>query len=144
MTVRFMLFIGVAISAFVGLLLAACRSAPVPHRTSTVDQTKRSNEGRIRVVETLGSPENCGMIHGARPVYPKEAKRAHIQGVVKLNIVITKTGEVGELHIVSGEPVLVPAAIAAVKQWRYAPCRVDGSEPIAIKTQVDVPFTLNQ
>jgi TonB family protein len=94
-------------------------------------------------VETLGSPENCGMIHGVRPVYPKKARAMHIEGVVKLNIVVTKTGEVAELHAVSGNPILVPAAIAGVKRWRYAPCRLNG-EPIEIKTQVDVPFTLSQ
>jgi TonB family protein len=144
MTIRLMLFVGLTVSVVVMLSLAACRSASPPYPTSTMDQKKVPNQGRIRVVETLGSLENCGMTHGVRPVYPKEPKRAHIQGVVKLNIVITKTGEVGELRVLSGDPVLVPAAIAAVKQWRYAPCRVDGSEPIAIKTQVDVPFALNQ
>jgi len=51
---------------------------------------------------------------------------------------------VGELHLVSGDPALVPAAIAAVKQWLYARCRVDGSDPFAVKMQVDVPFTLGQ
>ena len=83
------------------------------------------------------------MIHGVRPAYPKEARRAHIEGVVKLNIVVTKTGEVTEFHVISGNPILVPAAIGAVKQWRYAPCHVNG-EPVEIKTQVDVPFTLSQ
>ena len=62
---------------------------------------------------------------------------------MKLNIVITKTGEVGETHLVSGNPALVPAAIEAVKQWRYAPCRLNGSA-MEIKTEVVVPFNLNQ
>jgi TonB family protein len=77
-------------------------------------------------------------------VYPKEAKTAHIEGVVKVQFIITKTGEVAELQVLSGDPVLVPAAIEAVKKWRFAPCRVDGSEPVEIKTESLVSFTLNQ
>jgi TonB family protein len=120
-------------------LLAACRSVLPSHQVSAVDQKKASNQGTIHAGDFLASPENCGMVRGMRPVYPQEAKRAHIEGVVKLDLVITKTGEVGELHVISGNPTLVPAAIAAVRQWRYAPCRLNG-EPIEIKTQVDVPF----
>ena len=84
------------------------------------------------------------MIHGARPVYPKEAKTAHIEGVVKVQFIITKTGGVSSLRVLSGDPVLVPAAIEAVKKWRFAPCRVDGSDPVEIKTESLVSFTLNQ
>jgi outer membrane biosynthesis protein TonB len=50
---------------------------------------------------------------------------------------------VGELNLISGDPALVPAAIKAVKQWRYAPCRLNG-EPVEVKTQIDVSFTLSQ
>ena len=84
------------------------------------------------------------MVHGARPVYPKEAKRAHIQGVVKVEYVITKTGEVKDLHVVSGNAVLVPAAIAAARTWHFAPCRAAGSEPIEVKSQSDISFTQSQ
>jgi TonB family protein len=84
------------------------------------------------------------MIAGAHPVYPKAAKRAHIQGVVKVEFVITKTGEVGNPHAISGPAELIPAAIAAVRTWRYAPCRVNGLGPIERRTSADVQFTLNQ
>ncbi len=56
------------------------------------------------------------MIHGVRLVYPKAAKRAHIPGVVKLNIVITKTGEVGDLHVISGDPTLVPRKVKILER----------------------------
>ena len=75
-------------------------------------------------------------------MYPKEAKTAHIKGVVKVQFIITKTGEVAELQV--GDPVLVPAAIEAVEKWRFAPCRLDGSEPVEIKTESLVSFTLHQ
>lgn len=97
------------------LLLTSCRSVP-PQSIPASGQKKLPSPSQIRVGENLGSPKNCGMIHGARPVYPKEAKRAHIEGVVKVQFIITKTGEVAELQVLSGDPVLVRAAIEAVKK----------------------------
>jgi protein TonB len=83
------------------------------------------------------------MIRQPRPVYPKAAKQARVQGVVHLNIVVAKSGEVTEVHVLSGHPALVPAAVDAVRQWQYAPTYLNG-EPVEIKTTVDVNFTLNQ
>jgi protein TonB len=108
-----------------------------------VEQKKAANPGTIHIGDFLATQDNCGMVHYVAPVYPTEAKRAHIEGVVKFDVVILKTGEVGELNLVSGDPALVPAAIKAVKQWRYAPCRLNG-EPVEVKTQIDVSFTLRR
>lgn len=83
------------------------------------------------------------MIHGPRPRYTKEARLAHIEGVVQFGVSITKTGEVADLHVISGNPLLVAAATTAVKQFRYAPCRVNG-EPVEVKTKIDISFTLSQ
>jgi len=126
------------------LLLAACGSAPRRQEKASGGQKNAPKQSKIYVGDILPSPENCGMIHSVRPVYPKEAKRARIQGVVKVEYLITKTGEVTDLYVISGDPVLVPAAIAAVTRWRFAPCRVDGSEPGEVKSQSDISFTLNQ
>ena len=89
-----------------------------------------------------GSPENF-LIHQVRPVYPKAAKKAHIEGTVRFDVVISKTGELSEIHLVSGNSLLVPAAMKAVKQWRYAPTLLNG-EPVEIKTTIDINFNLNQ
>ena len=62
---------------------------------------------------------------------------------MRLRIVVTKTGDVGEIHLVSGNPALVTAAIVAVKHWRFAPCRLNG-DPIEVKSEIIVPFMLNQ
>jgi TonB family protein len=83
------------------------------------------------------------MIHSVRPVYPKEAKKAHIEGTVRFYVVISKTGELSEIHLMSGNPVLVPAAMEAVRQWRYAPTLLNG-EPVEIKITATINFTLNQ
>jgi protein TonB len=78
-----------------------------------------------------------------RPTYPKEAKKAQVQGVVRVQALITKSGEVSEPQVLSGDPALVPAALAAVRQWRYAPTELRG-EPVEVRTTIDVNFTLNQ
>ena len=85
------------------------------------------------------------MISGARPVYPAEAKSARVQGVVRVAYSITKTGEVSDVHVVSGDLRLVPAALAALAKWRFAPCRPPGMrEAVEVRTESDLSFTLNQ
>ena len=64
-----------------------------------MDQEKSLIQGQIHVGDFLDTPTNCGMVHYVRPVYPKEAKLAHIEGVVTFNVVILKTGEMGEFHL---------------------------------------------
>jgi periplasmic protein TonB len=75
------------------------------------------------------------------PVYPKLARAARIQGVVVLHAIISKTGEIQNLEVVSGHPILIPAAIEAVKQWRYRPFTLSG-EPVEVETQITVTFRL--
>lgn len=75
------------------------------------------------------------------PKYPEAAKQARIQGKVVLKAIIGKAGEVKNLEIVSGHPQLAPAALDAVKQWKYKPFILNG-EPVEVETEVDVTFTL--
>jgi protein TonB len=83
------------------------------------------------------------MVRYARPIYPKEAKRQHIQGKVKLRAVITVTGELRNIEVLEGDGVFVAAALRAVKKWRYAPCLLNG-DAIEVKTNIEIPFTLTQ
>jgi periplasmic protein TonB len=126
------------------LILAACGPTPPRQQNSPTGQKSPSNPSTIRAGDLLASRDNCGLVHYVRPAYPKQAKVARIQGVVKVEYVISETGEVRNLRVVSGDPVLVPAALAAVTKWRFAPCRVDGSEPVERRSQSDIPFTLSQ
>ena len=61
------------------------------------------------------------LTYNPRPVYPSLAKQAHIQGTVRLAVLIDETGTVDQLRLISGHPFLVKAAFDAVKQWRYRP-----------------------
>ncbi len=81
------------------------------------------------------------LIHQVKPNYPPLARQARIQGSVVLQAVIAKDGSIQGLHVVSGHPMLTPAAIDAVKQWRYKPYFLNG-EPVEVETVVTVNFTL--
>ena len=83
------------------------------------------------------------LIRQPAPIYPPEAKAAGIAGHVILNVIVAKDGTVEDVSLVSGHPLLVPAAKDAVEQWAYKPTLLNG-EPVEVLTQVDVNFTLSQ
>jgi protein TonB len=82
------------------------------------------------------------LIRKVQPTYPQLAKQARIQGSVVLQAEISKDGTIQNLQLISGHPMLAPAAIEAVKQWRYKPYLLNG-EPVAVETQVVVNFSLS-
>jgi periplasmic protein TonB len=81
------------------------------------------------------------VINKIEPTYPRIALSAHISGVVTLKAIIGKGGDIKELQTVSGHPILVPAAIDAVKQWRYRPYLLNG-EPVEVETIITVTFQI--
>jgi len=94
---------------------------------------------RVRV----SSGVSQGMIvHRVQPAYPPLARQARIQGKVILQAQISKDGNIENLQLISGHPMLAPAAIEAVKQWKYKPYLLNG-EPVEVETQVEVNFTLS-
>ena len=93
---------------------------------------------RIRVGANV---QQANLIYSPKPAYPPLAKQARIQGVVRLNAVVSKEGTVENLDAASGHPLLVPAALDAVRQWVYRPTLLNG-EPVEVVTVVDVNFTL--
>ncbi len=76
------------------------------------------------------------------PVYPEQAKKARIQGVVRLEATISPEGRVTNLKVISGHPLLVQSSLDAVRQWQYKPTLLYG-EAVEVITTVDVNFTLN-
>lgn len=81
-------------------------------------------------------------IHRVEPTYPPLARSARVQGDVVLSAVIDTNGQIQNLVLVSGHPMLVPAAITAVKQWRYKPYLLNG-QPVEVETTITVIFSLS-
>lgn len=75
------------------------------------------------------------------PIYPPLARQARIQGTVIATVVISRTGEVESVQLFSGHPMLAPAALEAIKQWKFEPYELNG-EPVEVETQAKVNFTL--
>jgi protein TonB len=90
-----------------------------------------------------GNVQQANLLRQVRPTYPPLAKAARVQGTVKFEAVIAKDGTIQNLHVISGPPLLVNAALEAVKQWQYKPTLLNG-DPVEVITTIDVNFTLSQ
>jgi len=75
------------------------------------------------------------------PRYPRDAIAKGVQGKVNMLAVISKTGDVEDLRVIDGDPLLTSAAINAVKQWKYRPYLVQ-SGPVEMETTISVIFTI--
>jgi TonB family protein len=106
----------------------------IPAVPPAADGTKRINIG--------GNVQQAKLISQERPVYPPLAKQSRISGVVHLAAVIGKEGNVIDLRVISGHPLLIPSAIGAVKNWVYQVTLLNG-EPVEVSTQIDVNYTLS-
>lgn len=77
------------------------------------------------------------------PLYPKDAIRSGLEGVVQLSALISRDGSVRNVNVESGDQVLAAAAVSAVSQWRYKPTELDG-HPIDDPLKVAIKFTLKE
>jgi len=98
--------------------------------------------GTIRL-QVSGNVQGFELISQSAPVYPPLARQARIEGTVVLSALIGKDGHVQDLKVVRGHPLLVQAALDAVKDWVYKPTTING-EPMEVKTEVSLKFALPQ
>jgi len=110
--------------------------SPIPTPAS---ETEPKTPQRVRVSQGV----SMGLlVSKVVPVYPPVARQARVQGEVVLDANIASNGTVESLKAISGHPLLIPAAIDAVKQWRYKPYMQNGA-PVAVNTEIIVNFTLS-
>jgi protein TonB len=83
----------------------------------------------------------AALITQVQPSYPSAARMMHLSGEVILHATIGKDGSVRELQVLSGNPILVQAAVSAVREWRYRPTLLNG-EPVDVETTITVKFVL--
>jgi protein TonB len=93
---------------------------------------------RVRV---SGGVTAGNLVYGPKPPYPAIARTARVQGAVVLHAIISKTGTIENLQVVSGHPMLTQSAMEAVRQWKYKPYYLNG-EPVEVDTTITVNFTL--
>ncbi len=123
----------------IGGIIGSVPTAAPPPPPPKVKPKPKPRPKRIRVG---GNVQAARLIKQVKPIYPPLARQARIQGTVRFNAIIGKDGRIQNLTLVSGHPLLVPAATAAVKQWVYKPTLLNG-EPVEVVTIIDVNFTLS-
>lgn len=95
-----------------------------------------------RRVHVGGHVLEAKLVKRVIPEYPRLARDMRIAGAVKLVCVVGRDGAVKDLRVLSGHPLLVSAALAAVRQWVYSPTLLNG-EPVEVIAPIDVNFTLS-
>ncbi len=96
---------------------------------------------RPQVLHVSQGVSNGLLIRQIQPVYPQLAIQMRVEGAVVLDATITKDGSVSDLKLVKGDPMLVRAAVDAVRRWKYKPYYLNG-EPIELQTQITINFKL--
>lgn len=79
------------------------------------------------------------LIHRVEPVYPADARKANLQGVVALDIVVGRDGSIVSMHPLNGPGILADAAMDALRWWKFEPYRING-EPAVVETTLAVEF----
>jgi len=113
--------------------------APAAAASSTTSASLPSTPG-VQRIRVSGNVQVSKLINAPAPEYPPLARSARISGVVRFNAVIGIDGRIQNLQLVTGHPLLVPPAQAAVSQYVYQPTLLNG-QPVEVLTQVDVNFT---
>jgi protein TonB len=123
-----------------GTLLQAGQDVP---RAVPRAEPARPVATAVQRVKQGGLVQPPRLVYRVEPRYPAIARTARIEGVVRLSGVITTGGRIAELAVESGNPLLIPAAMDAVRQWRYEPTLLNGV-PVEVMTTIVVTFTLSR
>jgi protein TonB len=115
-------------------------TGPILPGQSTSRVVRQAPAGPMRISTMV---EEGLLFHKTRPVYPRIAVAAHAQGTVILAATISKAGNIENLRVVSGPPMLQQSALDAVSTWRYRPYLLDG-QPVEVETTVNVIFTFDR
>ncbi len=134
---------GVAGGAPGGVLGGIIGSVPSAAPPPPPPPKKEEKAATVQRIKIGGSVQQAKLIRQPKPIYPPLAKQARISGTVHLSAIIAKDGTIQKLEVLGGHPLLVPAALEAVKQWVYQPTLLNG-EPVEVQTTIDVNFTLSQ
>jgi protein TonB len=119
-------------------LLGPAVAAPPP---PVVKEAPKS--ATIQRITVGGKVIQASLIKRVVPAYPPLARQARIQGTVRFTAIIGRDGTIQNLQLVSGHPLLVPAATEAIRQWVYKPTILN-TETVEVITQIEFTFTLGQ
>ena len=110
--------------------------------TSAVPLAPKDNRPKapVRVGGRVKEPKQVFRVD---PAYPALARQTHLQGNVIIEAIIDEHGNVIEMKVVSGPPLLIQSALDAVRRWKYEPTYLN-DEPVPVQLNVTVSFRLNE
>lgn len=123
-----------------GLVAAPPPPTPKPPVVKDPAPAVPTHTGPVRVGGRVRQPQ---LIREVKPSYPALAVSARVQGVVRIEAIISRDGVIRDARVVSGHPLLVAAALDAVRQWRYRPT-VLNDEAVEVALALEVNFTLSR
>ena len=101
------------------------------------------NQPLVVVRRSISEPAQMAqLIRRVEPIYPALCIQIHCEGRVELHALISTTGAIESLEVISGHPLFIQSALAAVREWRYRPTILNG-RPIEVDTHITVIYTLN-
>ena len=130
-------------SVFPSILDSTIRIEP-PKRTTepTAATVPKPATAPVQQIRVSGPIQAARLIHRVDPMYPALARQMRVSGTVELAGVIAANGQIRELRVTSGHPLLAPAALAAVREWVYQPTLLGGN-PVEVITTISVVFRIN-
>ena len=112
---------------------------PVPDDSGAADPAPRIVAGRTLRPTDRFNP--CHLTYRVEPTYPLEAQQQRIEGAVKIHLVIGANGAVRSMKLLSGSPLLAPAAMDAANYWQYLPALLNG-KPVETDQDIEIDFRL--
>ncbi len=123
---------GGQIGGVLGGILSGAARTNIPVAPTVPPKAPVRVGGRVKAPRPISQPQ---------PLYPVLAKQAKIQGQVIIDAVIDEHGNVTEMQVVSGHPLLIPAALDALRHWKYEPTYLN-EQPVPVQLLVTISFRL--
>lgn len=115
----------------------------MPRPTLHPVEPRRAEPAPVPLLKVGGIVKDPVLVHRVDPRYPDIARRAGVSGMVRLTGIIGTDGRIRGLTVQSGNPLLIQAAVDAVRQWVYQPTLLNG-HPVEVIDEIVVTFTLNR
>jgi protein TonB len=123
---------GGQVGGVIGGIISGAQRTYIPTPAAPAPKAPIRVGGRIKPPRAISTPE---------PIYPPLAKQAKIQGNVVIDAVIDVDGNVVEMQVISGHPLLIPSAMEALRHWKYEPTYLN-EQPVPVRLIVTIKFQM--
>jgi periplasmic protein TonB len=117
-------------------------AAPVNERHEPPPPEDPSTKIRKSLVKISEGVQSAMLVRRVQPAYPALAIQLHREGRVELHAIIATDGSIQSLQVISGDPLLIQSALAAVREWHYRPTILNG-QAVEVDTHITVIYTLS-